>query len=112
MSGPHLHFYATENNDVLVRTQWFQRIIELRKCGKDETEILAAIDNFLREIPGGISKYSLWSNVKCPHCGSEFSYRFRGDLGLRLDDMSVILIDGCRLDIDGEIFAINVDAIG
>ncbi|MDQ0625876.1 hypothetical protein QFZ39_005151 [Paraburkholderia graminis] len=111
MSGPHLHFYANDNNDVLVRAAWFANIEAQLQQGTPDSSILAAIDALLKGLPGASSKYTVWSNVKCPHCRSEFPYRFKGNLKLRLEDSAVILIDGCQLDTDEGVFAVGVDPV-
>lgn len=111
MAGPHLHFYAKSSNDVLVRTAWFASIEAMLQQGAPDPKILDAIDLLLKRIPGAASKYAVWSNVKCPHCRSEFPYRFGGNLKLRLEDSAVILIEGCRLDTDAGVFTVDVDRI-
>lgn len=111
MAGPHLHFYANDNNDVLVRAEWFANIEALLQQGVPDPSVLAAIDTLLQGLPGAASKYSVWSNVKCPRCRNEFPYRFKGNLKLRLEDPAVILIDGCQLDTDEGVFSVEVDPV-
>jgi hypothetical protein len=111
MSGPHLHFYANESNDVLLRTAWFPQIKTLFDQGEPDTVVQAEIDMFMAGLPVvSAKKYSVWSNVKCPKCKNEFPYRFKGNLKLRLEDEAVILIDGSVLDADNGIFEIEVSA--
>lgn len=110
MTGPHLHFYASASSDVLIRTAWFPGIKELLQRGASDSTVLACIDELLVKLPGGSSKYSVWNNVKCPHCLCEFPYRFKGNLKLRLEDSAVILIDGCQLDTDEGVFVVRVEA--
>lgn len=111
MAGPHLHFYATNSNDVLVRAAWHTNVDLLFQQGAPDSSVLAAVDALLKGLPGAFSKYSVWSNVKCPHCQSEFPYRFNGNLRLRLQDSDVILIDGCQLDSDGGVFIVEVEPV-
>jgi hypothetical protein len=111
MAGPHLHFYAKDSNDVVVRAAWFANIEAMLQQGAPDPAVLAAIDALLTGIPGAPSKYAVWSNVKCPHCRNEFPYRFKGNLKLRLEDSAVILIDGCQLDTDTGVFTVGVDPI-
>lgn len=111
MAGPHLHFYANDNNDVVVRAAWFADVEALLQQGAPESSVLAAIDALLEGLPGASSKYAVWSNVKCPQCQNEFPYRFKGNLTLRLEDSAVILIDGCQLDTDEGVFAVEVDPV-
>jgi len=108
MAGPHLYFYANDNNDVLIRKAWFANIEVLLQKGTTDSLVLAAIDALLKGLPGALSKYSVWSNVKCPCCRSEFPYRFKENLKLRLEDSAVILIDGCQLDTDEGVFAVEI----
>lgn len=110
MAGPHLHFYANDNNDVLVRAAWFAGVDALLQQGAAESSVLAAIDSLLKGLPNATSEYAVWNNVKCPRCQNEFPYRFKGNLKLRLEDSAVILIDGCQLDTDEGVFVIEVDA--
>jgi hypothetical protein len=110
MSGPNLHFYANENNDVLLRSAWFPRIKVLLDDGAPDQTVLSEIDMLLATLPpSSAAKYSVWSNVKCPKCRNEFPYRFKGNLTLRLEDPAVILIEGCVLDSDGSVFVVEVD---
>lgn len=111
MAGPHLHFYACDNNDVLIRAAWFQNIETLLRQGASDSSVLAAIDALLNGLSDASLKYSVWSNVKCPHCRSEFPYRFKGNLKLRVEDSAVILIDGCQLDTDEGVFVVAVDLV-
>lgn len=111
MAGPHLHFYANTSNDVLVRAAWFSNIEKQLQQGVSDTSVLASIDELFAGLPGSSSKYSVWNNVKCPHCLSEFPYRFKGNLKLRLEDSGVILIDGCQLDTDEGVFVVKVDVV-
>lgn len=111
MAGPHLHFYANDNNDVLIRAAWFTNIEALLRQGASDPSVLAAIDALLKGVSGAPQKYAVWSNVKCPHCRNEFPYRFKGNLKLRLEDSAVILIDGCLLDTDEGVFAVCVDPV-
>jgi hypothetical protein len=109
MSGAHLHFYANDNNDVLLRTDWFAHIRDLLKQGVSDAVVLAEIDILLASLPpSSAKKYSVWSNVKCPRCKNEFPYRFKGNLKLRLEDSGIILIDGCVLDSDSGVFLVEV----
>lgn len=111
MSGPHLHFYANESNDVLLRSAWFPKIKNLLDEGALDPVVQSEIDLLLATLPPAMTqKYSVWSNVKCPRCKSEFPYRFKGSLKLRLEDSTVILIEGCMLDLDENIFVVEVDA--
>jgi hypothetical protein len=111
MGEPHLHFYANDNNDVLIRTAWFSGIDALLKQDAPDSSVLAAIGLLLNALPGASTKYAVWSNVKCPHCRSEFPYRFKGNLKLRLEDPSVILIDGCEIDTDAGVFVVDVNPL-
>jgi hypothetical protein len=111
MAGPHLHFYANDNNDVLVRAAWFADVEALLQRGSPESSVLAAIDALLKGLPGASSKYDVWNNIKCPRCQNEFPYRFKGNLKLRLEDSAVILIDGCQLDTDEGVFAVEVNPV-
>lgn len=109
MCGPHLHFYANESNDVLLRTAWFPHIKAAFDQGDPDTIVEAEIDTFMASLPVvSAKKYSVWSNVKCPKCKNEFPYRFKGNLKLRLEDDAVILMDGSVLDTDDGIFEIEV----
>lgn len=80
----------------------------MRLAGATEAMLVNAIEDLLIPATAERSKYSLWSNVKCPHCHIEFPYRFRGNLALRLSDFSVVLVDGCQLDTDEGVFAVRV----
>jgi endogenous inhibitor of DNA gyrase (YacG/DUF329 family) len=108
MSGPHVHFYANDSNDVLLRAAWFEEVSKALKS-KEESEIRGLIATLLETIPNGSSKYSVSSNVKCPHCLKEFSYRYKNNLKLRLEDPVVVLIDQCRLDTDHGMFDVVFD---
>jgi hypothetical protein len=108
MAGPHLHFYVSDNNDVLVRATWFAGVDALLQQGAPESSVLAAIDSLLKGLPDAASKYAVWNNVKCQRCKNEFPYRFNGNLKLRLEDSAVILIDGCQLDTDEGVFVVEV----
>lgn len=110
MAIPHVHFYANDTNDVLVRAEWSEKIESLLQAGAPDSSVLCAIDVLLAGIPDAQSKYAVWNNVKCPHCRSEFPYRFKGNLKLRLEDSTVILIDGCQLDTDDGVFAVRVNS--
>lgn len=111
MGEPYLHFYANDNNDVLIRTAWFSGIDALLKQDAPDSSVLAAIGLLLNALPGASTKYAVWSNVKCPHCRSEFPYRFKGNLKLRLEDPSVIFIDGCEIDTDAGVFVVDVNQL-
>jgi hypothetical protein len=112
MGGPHLHFYANDNNDVLVRAAWYSDIEKLLRQDKlDDSFLLDKINTLLKGLPNTSSKYSVWSNIKCPHCRNEFPYRFKGNLRLRLEDPVIILINGCQLDTDKGVFIVKVDNV-
>ena len=111
MAGPHLHFYAKDSNDVLVRAAWFGDVDALIQRGASEPSVLAAINALLKGLSDTPPKYAVWSNVKCPRCRKEFPYRFNGNLKLRLEDSAVILVDGCQLDTDEGVFAVEVAPI-
>lgn len=111
MAGQHLHFYANDSNDVLVRSDWFSKIDTQLQQGTPDASVLADIAILLAGVPGGANKYSVWSNIKCPKCNREFPYRFKGNLKMRLEDVGVVLVDGCELDSDEGVFAIEVDAV-
>lgn len=108
MAEPNLHFYASETNDVLVRVAWFTDVHALLLNGTPDALVLAAIDALLSRIPNG-NGYSVWNNVKCSYCYTEFPYRFSESLRLRIEDPTVVLIDGCRLDTDDGIFVVEID---
>lgn len=109
ITGPHLHFYANDNNDVLLHTAWAKSTEILFQLGMPESSVLGAINALLMTLPGASSKYAVWNYVKCPSCRREFPYWFKGNLKLRLEDPAVILVDGCQLDSDGEVFVVEVD---
>jgi len=109
MSGPHVHLYAKESNDVVMREVWANRVNELIENGADDAEIIDEVKHLLDAIsPSLKEKYHVWNNVKCPKCSFEFPYRFKGNLKLRLEDMQVLLIDGCVLDSDAGICIVDV----
>lgn len=108
MAGPNLHFYAKENNDVIVRSAWFSDIQAFVHKGAPDLSVLTEIDTLLSSVPDG-AKYSVWNNVKCPHCNFEFPYRFRENLRFRLEDPTVVLVDGCSLDTEEGVFVVEVD---
>jgi len=113
MSGSHLHFYANDSNDVLLRAGWFAHLNALVAQGVSDAVILAEIDILLASLPpASANKYSVWSNVKCPNCKNEFPYRFKKNLKLRLEDTGVILIEGCVLDSDNGVFLVEVESTG
>lgn len=109
MSEPHVHFYANDSNDVLLRTSWFEEVSQALKS-KEESEIRGLIARLLETIPNGSLKYSVSSNVKCPHCLKEFPYRYKNNLKLRLEDSVVVLIGPCRLDTDHGMVDVVFDA--
>lgn len=109
MTAPNLHFYANENNDVLIRTAWFKSVEALFQQGIPDSSIHAAVDALLKTAPGPYGKYSVWNNVKCPYCRKEFPYRFKENLKLRLRDNEVILINGCKIDNDEGLFEVEVE---
>jgi hypothetical protein len=109
MAEPLVHFYANDNNDVLVRTAWFEPIEARFQQGTPDSSVLAAINCLLKVLPSAPSKYAVWNYVKCPSCRREFPYWFKGNLKLRLQDPEVILLDGCKLDNDGDVFVVGVD---
>ena len=104
-----MHFYATESNDVLIRTSLVDIVSEALKNGASDSVLTDQIDDLLKNMPSLTgAKYSVWSNVKCPKCRLEFPYRFTGNLKVRLSDQEVVLIDGCTVDSDEGIFLIEV----
>lgn|SRR5450830_235459 len=109
MSGSHIHLYATENNDVVMREAWVIRINELMLQSVTDSEVIEEIGNLLDVISPSLSeKYAVWNNVKCPKCRVEFPYRWKGNLKLRLEDRQVVLIDGCTLDSDNGICIVDI----
>jgi hypothetical protein len=112
MSGPHIHLYAVESNDVLIRKKWAECIESLFEKGLSDESVLSEIDTLL-DGAGSLmkEKYSVASNVKCPVCKTEFPYRFKGNLKMRLDDQEVVLIDRCVIDSDSGIFVVEVELI-
>lgn len=109
MSGPHIHLYAQGNNDVLIRVGWVDRINWLIQTGATDYEVINELDRLLEDVPSSaVSKYSVWNNVKCPNCDTEFPYRFKGNVKMRLSDQEIVLVDGCTIDSDEGIFVIDV----
>lgn len=110
MSGPHIHLYANENNDVLIRAAWFSRIRALLEKGVTDSDMVDELDALMEglSLPSS-EKYFVWNNVKCPECKVEFPYRFKGNLKVRLEDQEVILIDGCLVNSDSGIFVVTVE---
>lgn len=91
-------FYSDGSNDVLFRTNDRNKIRELTAKGQPSVEQLASAWNeILKTAPPAPSggKFSLWANIKCPFCKTEFPYN-NGihDLRVRLYDPHVVLIDG------------------
>lgn len=112
MSGPHVHFYANDNNDVLLRNGWFVQLKAKIDQDAPDPIVLGEIDSLLASLPPSSSnKYSVWNNVKCPICKNEFPYRFKDNLKLRLEDTGIILIDGCKLDTDNGVFLVEVKLV-
>ena len=94
---------------MLIRGSWVNQLQELLQGGATDSDVVDAINHLLKVMPSAVvAKYSIWNNVKCPKCGMEFPYRFRGNLKMRLDDQEVVLIDGCTIDSDDGVFVINV----
>lgn len=112
MSGPHIHLYANDSNDVLIRTAWFSRIRTLMEKGAADPDVLDELGALMEGLSLPLSaKYSVWNNVKCPKCKVEFPYRFKGNLKVRLEDQEVILIDGCSVNSDSGFFIVNVESV-
>ncbi len=98
--APVPFFYSNENNDVLLRDGDIQKVREVHlRC--NEFPSLSKLKTLWEEIlidapetPSG-GTFSLWSNVKCPHCKREMPYN-NGvrDLNVRIYDPKVVLIDG------------------
>jgi hypothetical protein len=96
--SPVPFFYSNLGNDVALRKSDRRLVDEYLLNGKtslDELEGLwKKIVDSLPPAPDG-GKFELWSNVKCPHCKTEFPYN-KGvrDINIRIWEPEIILIDG------------------
>lgn len=91
-------YYSDGSNDVLFRTNDRNKIRVLMSKGQPSVEQLASAWNeILKTAPPAPSggTFSLWANIKCPFCKTEFPYN-NGvkDLRVRLYDPHIVLIEG------------------
>jgi hypothetical protein len=107
MSGRHVHFYALDSNDIIMREEWSDKLEELISSKSSDAEIENYFSKELLRLRPE-KRYSIWANVKCPNCNTEFPYRFVGNLKARLQDLAIILIDGCEIDTDAESFTVKL----
>lgn len=95
---PTPFFYSNKSNDVLLRESdglKIQQLLEQKNLSLDELN--KHWNDFINTAPlppnGG--QFTLWANVKCPHCGIELPYNDGiQDLQVRIYDAHIILIDG------------------
>lgn len=109
-------FYADRSNDVLIRESDAARVKAASAEGTPSVDRLEQLwMECLSSAPPAPSggRFALWANVKCPHCGHELPYN-RGirDIGVRLHDTNIILVDGAIVvgDTDKDSWQVKVDA--
>jgi hypothetical protein len=104
-SGPTPFFYSTRHNDILLRQSDLNRVMREYAGLEIDVDALEALwRDILSKAPvpprGG--EFTLWANVKCPHCGVEFPYnKGQKDLARRLCEPKIIVPDGAILLSDG-----------
>ncbi|MEA5115464.1 MAG: hypothetical protein VB050_15720 [Geobacteraceae bacterium] len=95
---PTPFFYSDSSNDVLLRKsdgEKVHEILENKKLLLAELEIIWK--ECLKDAPPALDggQFTLWANVKCPHCKKELPYNDGvKDLKVRIYDSRIILIDG------------------
>lgn len=109
MNAPVMYFYAEKNNDVLMRADWAQSVVTTIQSGASDLEVESLCKKFLSSsVSDENKKYAVWNNVKCPKCKTEFPYRFKGNLKIRLTEPEIILFDGCVVDSDQGLYVVDV----
>jgi len=108
-------FYADGSNDVLLRESDAARVKAAHAQGTPSVEHLERLwAECLLSAPSAPSggRFTLWANVKCPHCGHELPYN-KGvrDIGVRLHDTNIILLDEAIVvgDTDRSSWQVRVD---
>jgi endogenous inhibitor of DNA gyrase (YacG/DUF329 family) len=95
---PTPFFYCESYNDVLLRRRDNDFSRQKIEQGVHEPTDLEKVWNEILEdtpdCPHG-KKFTLWANVRCPHCGKEFPYN-QGvkNIAVRINEPEIILIDG------------------
>lgn len=95
--SPEPFFYSDCSNDVLLRKSDAQRMETGSPSESEPQRLVEYWDEVLRNapVPPSGGKFSLWANIKCPHCEREFPYNSGIlDLRVRLHDPYIVLIDG------------------
>lgn len=93
-------YYAEKSNDVLLRKSDERLYLALLEESEGQAPSILAMkmlwSSILRNAPPAPSggTFSLWANVKCPHCKQEIPYN-KGikDIALRLYEPRIVLID-------------------
>ena len=110
MLAPNLHFYAKGSNNILMRTEWGDRIRRLLDGGVSDFDLEVEVEMILKSLSDEQRlEFHLWNNVKCPKCNSEFPYSFKKNIRMRLSDELVVLIDESVLDADDGVSIIHVE---
>jgi hypothetical protein len=115
--GPVPFFYSSSGKDLLLRRSDRERLDELYKSIGDSSgpsiqslkHLWEDILNHAPEPPHG-GQFTLWANVRCPHCDTEFPYN-RGvkDDWLRIHEPAIIVIDGTTVVEDSRCYQVSVD---
>ena len=114
--GPVPFFYSSSGIDLLMRRSDRARVDELYKSTEDSAgpsiqELKKLWLDILSHSPepphGGV--FSLWANLSCPHCNTEFPYN-RGikDVRVRIHDPAVVVVDGVTVVEDSGCYRVSV----
>lgn len=109
-SVPIPFFYSDKSNDVLLRKSDEKKVHELfEKKQSNSKPTIVELESLWNEIilnaPPAINggRFTMWANVKCPHCKTEFPYNNGNkDLNIRLYDSKIVLVNNAIVVGDSE----------
>lgn len=114
--GPVPFFHSSRGKDLLLRRSDRERLDDLYKSigdspGPSIHELKLLWEDILSQAPapphGG--EFTLWANVRCPHCDTEFPYN-RGvkNDSVRIHEPAIIVIDGTTVVEDDRCYRVSV----
>ncbi len=110
-------FYSSNGRDLLMRRSDRARVDDLYKSTEESSgpsiremkRLWLDILSRAPEPPHG-GKFTLWANLRCPHCNAEFLYN-RGikDDRVRIHDPAVVVVDGVTVVEDSGSYRVSVE---
>ncbi len=115
--GPVPFFYSSSGKDLLLRRSDRERVDDLYKSIEDSSgpsiqelnQLWVDILSHAPKPPHG-GEFTLWANVRCPHCNTEFPYNrgIKNDR-VRIHEPAVIVVDGVTVVEDNGCYQVSVE---